>query len=115
MTFNSIQDWDKVWYTENPDFTLCFQQTALVFIPCGFLWIFGVIDIISSHQNKQCSSPIPWSPLNISKLGVTLSLALLDVLLLLRSRSVFPGLLGSPGESYPVDIYSPAIKISTYV
>ena len=28
------------WYTDNPDFTLCFHSTALVYIPAVYLWLF---------------------------------------------------------------------------
>ncbi|XP_067859323.1 multidrug resistance-associated protein 1 [Heptranchias perlo] len=33
--------WDsnKTWYTDNPDFTHCFQITILVWIPCIYIWI----------------------------------------------------------------------------
>ncbi|KAG9477059.1 hypothetical protein GDO78_002449 [Eleutherodactylus coqui] len=33
--------WDVnvTWHTENPDFTKCFQNTVLVWIPCIYLWL----------------------------------------------------------------------------
>uniref|UniRef100_A0A8B9ZUJ8 Multidrug resistance-associated protein 1 n=1 Tax=Anas zonorhyncha TaxID=75864 RepID=A0A8B9ZUJ8_9AVES len=31
-------DWNLTWHTENPDFTQCFQNTILVWIPCIYLW-----------------------------------------------------------------------------
>ncbi|NXN93457.1 MRP1 protein, partial [Rhinopomastus cyanomelas] len=31
-------DWNLTWHTENPDFTPCFQNTVLVWIPCIYLW-----------------------------------------------------------------------------
>ncbi|NXG80683.1 MRP1 protein, partial [Baryphthengus martii] len=31
-------DWNLTWHTENPDFTQCFQNTVLVWIPCIYLW-----------------------------------------------------------------------------
>uniref|UniRef100_A0A8B9TRX8 Multidrug resistance-associated protein 1 n=1 Tax=Anas platyrhynchos TaxID=8839 RepID=A0A8B9TRX8_ANAPL len=34
----SPQDWNLTWHTENPDFTQCFQNTILVWIPCIYLW-----------------------------------------------------------------------------
>ncbi|XP_040430566.1 multidrug resistance-associated protein 1 isoform X1 [Cygnus olor] len=30
-------DWNLTWHTENPDFTQCFQNTVLVWIPCIYL------------------------------------------------------------------------------
>ncbi|XP_074741574.1 multidrug resistance-associated protein 1 isoform X5 [Strix uralensis] len=34
-----MQDWNLTWHTENPDFTQCFQNTVLVWIPCIYLWV----------------------------------------------------------------------------
>ncbi|XP_074741577.1 multidrug resistance-associated protein 1 isoform X8 [Strix uralensis] len=33
------KDWNLTWHTENPDFTQCFQNTVLVWIPCIYLWV----------------------------------------------------------------------------
>ncbi|XP_063082692.1 multidrug resistance-associated protein 1 isoform X2 [Cavia porcellus] len=38
-TGRSQQDWNVTWYTSNPDFTKCFQNTVLVWMPCCYLWI----------------------------------------------------------------------------
>ncbi|XP_063171075.1 multidrug resistance-associated protein 1-like [Candoia aspera] len=32
-------DWNLTWHTERPDFTPCFQNTALAWTPCLFLWV----------------------------------------------------------------------------
>ncbi|MBN3303878.1 MRP3 protein, partial [Amia calva] len=34
-----LQDWNRTWYTPNPDLTQCFQNTVLVWVPCIYLWI----------------------------------------------------------------------------
>ncbi|XP_048187708.1 multidrug resistance-associated protein 1 [Perognathus longimembris pacificus] len=31
-------DWNVTWHTSNPDFTKCFQNTALAWAPCAYLW-----------------------------------------------------------------------------
>ncbi|NXM06912.1 MRP1 protein, partial [Tyrannus savana] len=31
--------WNLTWHTEDPDFTPCFQNTVLVWIPCVYLWV----------------------------------------------------------------------------
>uniref|UniRef100_A0A5F8GB70 Multidrug resistance-associated protein 1 n=1 Tax=Monodelphis domestica TaxID=13616 RepID=A0A5F8GB70_MONDO len=33
-----IPDWNITWHTDNPDFTKCFQNTVLVWVPCVYLW-----------------------------------------------------------------------------
>ncbi|XP_042554225.1 multidrug resistance-associated protein 1 isoform X2 [Dipodomys spectabilis] len=32
-------DWNITWYNSNPDFTKCFQNTALAWAPCACLWL----------------------------------------------------------------------------
>ncbi|KAG5854427.1 multidrug resistance-associated protein 1-like [Anguilla rostrata] len=34
-----LWDWNRTWYTPNPDLTQCFQNTVLVWVPCIFLWV----------------------------------------------------------------------------
>ncbi|XP_072275072.1 multidrug resistance-associated protein 1-like isoform X1 [Pyxicephalus adspersus] len=47
--------WDAnlTWYTENPDFTKCFQNTFLVWIPCIYLWLCFPIYFIYLQRNNQ--------------------------------------------------------------
>ncbi|XP_053750439.1 multidrug resistance-associated protein 1 isoform X1 [Panthera pardus] len=32
-------EWRVTWNTSNPDFTKCFQNTVLVWVPCSYLWV----------------------------------------------------------------------------
>uniref|UniRef100_A0A674MDI5 ABC-type glutathione-S-conjugate transporter n=1 Tax=Takifugu rubripes TaxID=31033 RepID=A0A674MDI5_TAKRU len=34
-------DWNRTWYTANPDLTRCFQNTVLVWVPCIYLWLLA--------------------------------------------------------------------------
>ncbi|KAG7491926.1 hypothetical protein MATL_G00008620 [Megalops atlanticus] len=34
-----LWDWNRTWYTPNPDLTQCFQNTVLVWVPCIYLWL----------------------------------------------------------------------------
>ncbi|XP_078519309.1 multidrug resistance-associated protein 1-like isoform X1 [Lissotriton helveticus] len=59
--------WDSnlTWYTENPDFTKCFQNTTLVWIPCVYLWVcFPVYAIYLCYHDQGY---IRMSPLNRTK------------------------------------------------
>ncbi|XP_006872061.1 PREDICTED: multidrug resistance-associated protein 1 [Chrysochloris asiatica] len=38
MVVTVMEDWNVTWYTSNPDFTKCFQNTVLVWVPCCYLW-----------------------------------------------------------------------------
>uniref|UniRef100_A0A8C9W2Y9 Multidrug resistance-associated protein 1 n=1 Tax=Scleropages formosus TaxID=113540 RepID=A0A8C9W2Y9_SCLFO len=33
------RDWNLTWHTLNPDFTRCFQNTVLIWVPCVYLWL----------------------------------------------------------------------------
>ncbi|XP_051024187.1 LOW QUALITY PROTEIN: multidrug resistance-associated protein 1 [Acomys russatus] len=33
-----LWDWNLTWHTSNPDFTKCFQNTVLTWVPCFYLW-----------------------------------------------------------------------------
>ncbi|XP_075623992.1 multidrug resistance-associated protein 1 isoform X2 [Balearica regulorum gibbericeps] len=37
--YEPFWDWNLTWHTENPDFTQCFQNTVLAWIPCIYLWL----------------------------------------------------------------------------
>lgn len=41
LFFSFKQDWNRTWYTANPDLTQCFQNTVLVWVPCVYLWLLA--------------------------------------------------------------------------
>ncbi|CAK6444659.1 unnamed protein product [Pipistrellus nathusii] len=46
-------DWNITWHTSNPDFTKCFQNTVLVWVPCFYLWaIFPFYFLYLSHHDR---------------------------------------------------------------
>ena len=60
-----LQDANQTWYTEEPDFTSCFQKTVLLWMPCAFLIVFAPIRVYLLHQED--SSSLKLSKLNIAK------------------------------------------------
>ena len=71
--------WDSnfTWNTEDPDFTPCFHKTVLVYLPCGFLWVFALLDQVQSW--KSLARNCPWSWNNIAKLTITSLLSILSI------------------------------------
>ena len=65
ISFFFLQDLNQTWNTETPDFPECFHQTVLVWVPCGFMWLFAPFEIYQIITNKD--ENIPWSLVNISK------------------------------------------------
>lgn len=46
-------DWNRTWYTANPDLTQCFQNTVLVWLPCLYLWICAPIYLIYLRRHDR--------------------------------------------------------------
>lgn len=61
-----FQDANLTWYTENPDFTVCFKKSVLVWIPCTFLWTCLPFEIHKLRNSK--TRDIPLTLFNINKL-----------------------------------------------
>eukprot|EP00095_Tigriopus_kingsejongensis_P010546 maker-scaffold349_size200065-snap-gene-1.33 protein:Tk10546 transcript:maker-scaffold349_size200065-snap-gene-1.33-mRNA-1 annotation:"multidrug resistance-associated protein 1 isoform x1" len=72
--------WDAnlTWYTSQPDFTTCFHQTVLVYIPTVFLILCSPVEIYFQVFRSREKS-IPWTILNISKLATNSLLVLLTL------------------------------------
>ncbi|KAF5303469.1 hypothetical protein FQA39_LY09932 [Lamprigera yunnana] len=96
------------WSTDNPDFTICFEETVLVWIPCIFLWLFTTLEVyyMKHSENKN----IPWNFLNISKMiiiTIMITLTLIDLLSLIKYYV-------NTTSVYNVQIYTPVIKTLTW-
>ncbi|XP_041672661.1 multidrug resistance-associated protein 1 isoform X2 [Cheilinus undulatus] len=93
-------DWNRTWYTTNPDLTQCFQNTVLAWLPCLYLWISAPVYLmyLRSHDRGY----ICMSHLNKAKTAVGLLLWMIcwsDVFYSFWERnhsSVPPVLLISP-------------------
>ncbi|XP_007443149.2 multidrug resistance-associated protein 1 [Python bivittatus] len=59
------QDWNLTWHTESPDFTSCFQNTALVWTPCLCLW--AGFPFYFAYLRRHDRGYIQMSPLNKAK------------------------------------------------
>ncbi|XP_042247990.1 multidrug resistance-associated protein 1 isoform X1 [Thunnus maccoyii] len=61
-------DWNRTWYTSNPDLTQCFQNTVLVWLPCLYLWLCAPIYLIYLRSHNR--GYICMSHLNKAKTAV---------------------------------------------
>ncbi|XP_028899889.2 multidrug resistance-associated protein 1 isoform X3 [Zeugodacus cucurbitae] len=103
---------NETWWTTDPDFTKCFEKTALVWGPCVFLWAFSVFDFY--YLKASLDKNIPWNKLNISKLVLN------SALLILSAIDFVFALVKSGDEAtasliHPVDIWGPIIKFATFL
>ncbi|XP_013102325.2 multidrug resistance-associated protein 1 isoform X3 [Stomoxys calcitrans] len=109
---STFWDANETWYTVDPDFSPCFEQTVLVWAPCAFMWLFCIFDFY--YLKASLDKNIPWNKLNISKLLLTLCLLVLtavDFVMALVKR----GNEETADLIFPVDIWTPVIKFATFV
>lgn len=96
------------WDSNNPELTLCFEQTVLVYIPCAFLWLFALLEIY--YIKNSGDRNIPRNFLNQSKLFLTAVITILTIIDLVYAISNEQN-----GSVYPVHFYTPVVKIATFV
>lgn len=46
-------DWNLTWHTDHPNFTVCFQNTVLVWLPCLYLWMCAPIYAVYLHSQNN--------------------------------------------------------------
>lgn len=84
---------DISWNTEDPDFTLCFQETALTYTPCALFWFLSTIEVYVSLKSKKPA--LPWTCLNLTKLVINLS----TIRIWSKTNRLFIDIIGSVGYS----------------
>ncbi|XP_044251195.1 multidrug resistance-associated protein 1 isoform X9 [Drosophila takahashii] len=99
------------WYTNDPDFTPCFEQTALVWTPCAFYWLFVIFDFY--YLKASLDRNIPWNKLNVTKALVNLGLLVITALDLVMALVKKGGDSGLP--RYDLDVWGPIIKFATFL
>uniref|UniRef100_T1JB97 ABC-type glutathione-S-conjugate transporter n=1 Tax=Strigamia maritima TaxID=126957 RepID=T1JB97_STRMM len=99
-------DVELIWKSETPDFTACFHKTALVWLPCIFLWIALPLEVYFIRT----TSPriIPWSTPNYMKIIAAAFLVAFTFLDLLCHIIILATLAA-------VEIYSSTIKFITMI
>lgn len=103
-----FQDANLTWYTNNPDLTVCFEKTILIWVPCAFLWVFSLMEAYYILHSKRRNVPYTW--LFIIKQVLTIALILLSIVDL--GMAIHES---TSREVYSVDYYTPFIKIITFV
>ncbi|KAL3254640.1 hypothetical protein MRX96_054164 [Rhipicephalus microplus] len=103
--------WDNslTWDAETPDFTPCFQETVLVWVPCLFLWLTCPFDVVAFKRSRN--PPLPWTFLNIAKV-------LLSVVLIVTSAVEIAQALTRYADGhivFPVEYYAPVARMVTFL
>ncbi|KAH8293076.1 hypothetical protein KR044_000492 [Drosophila immigrans] len=108
---STFWDANETWWTTDPDLLPCFEQTALVWTPCAFLWLFVLFDFW--YLKASLDKNIPWSKISISKLLFNTGLLVITILDLIMAFVKKGG--DSDLPMYDLDIWGPIIKIATFL
>ncbi|KAI1287112.1 ATP-binding cassette sub-family C member 3 [Halotydeus destructor] len=100
-------NYNTSWYAENPDFTPCFHETALVWVPCAFLVLLSPFEFFRISKTPTVTNRVPWTLLSLMKLFLVLALAVLSSIEMLDALTYL-------AERRPVDYYTPLIKVVTF-
>lgn len=105
-----LQNTNLTWHSDVPDFTTCFEQTVLIWVPCAFLWLLLPLEIY--YMKSSPTKDIPYSFWNLSKLVLSAGIVILtciDLGIAIKYKD-------SPDDIiFPVHFYTPIIKIATIV
>lgn len=92
----------------NPDLTTCFQDTVMLWVPCGLLWLCAPFEFLSMAKSKRKRRP--WTLLTITKLFFSLMLVATAFAELFNRFSR----LGRGASLYPVDYVAPSLRLVTF-
>ncbi|XP_064490246.1 multidrug resistance-associated protein 1-like [Ornithodoros turicata] len=93
----------------SPDFTTCFQETVLLWIPCGFLWLLLPFEI--HYYNSRKDRFVPWTFLNVLKVVLLCLLCILSLLEIVHAMLLY----GDGLDVFPVTYYAPFIRLATFL
>lgn len=93
--------------TSQPDFTPCFQETILIWVPCILLWLLAPLGVISIYKEER--RYIPVTLLNLFKAFLATVLCLLSVAELIEAS------MRTENDIALVDLITPIVKSLTYV
>ncbi|OQV17373.1 Canalicular multispecific organic anion transporter 2 [Hypsibius exemplaris] len=105
--------WDPsvTWYTENPDFSMCFHQTVLTWLPCAVLWLMAPLQLYRLRNSKYRVKR--WTWLSLTKIFFALCLVVLSLAEFSYVADVWRK--KSIGGFSDADLIAPIIKAATYM
>ncbi|OQV17406.1 Multidrug resistance-associated protein 1 [Hypsibius exemplaris] len=105
--------WDSsvTWHTDRPDLTECFQQTALIWVPCLFLWSMLPHQLYRSLQGRFKLQRWTW----ISVAKMTFSLILTTLAVAEVSYVAYQWNKIGRDTLPDVDVIAPLLKAATFL
>lgn len=101
---------DQLIYTDSPEFTNCFRETALVWGPCLLVWIFGLLQLFTLIRNRRAALQI--STLHVLKLVSTMCIFITMIV----EMSYNVSRMSDVGDQFlQADVATPAIFAITMI
>ncbi|KAL4659052.1 multidrug resistance-associated protein 1-like [Arapaima gigas] len=104
-----LWDWNRTWYTPNPDLTQCFQNTVLVWAPCVYLWIcapFYFLYLYCNNRGYIQLSNLCWAKMVLGLILASFGFVEFFYVLLEKNREI---------EQHLVFLLSPIVRSLTMV
>uniref|UniRef100_A0A8C5H1L3 ABC-type glutathione-S-conjugate transporter n=1 Tax=Gouania willdenowi TaxID=441366 RepID=A0A8C5H1L3_GOUWI len=104
-----LWDWNRTWYTANPDLTQCFQNTVLVWVPCIYLWLlapFYCLHLYCHDRGRILMSSLCTTKMVLGFLLASFGFVEFFYILLERSQEI---------EQHMVFLLSPIIRSMTVI
>ena len=73
-----LWDINITWNTDNPDFTTCFHQTVLLYIPSAILILFYPFSLWSTYKSPD--RLVPWTIMNRLKFALNMALIIIPMI-----------------------------------
>ncbi|GFN99336.1 multidrug resistance-associated protein 1 [Plakobranchus ocellatus] len=108
---SSIFDEDLLLNNTWPEFTPCFQDSLLVWIPCGWVWVTLPVYLVFLC-NYSNGIVIPVNKLNVSKTLLSFVLAILTVVATIKAE---PNPRRDTDSVAEIVYWSGGIKVATYL
>ncbi|XP_054164141.1 multidrug resistance-associated protein 1-like [Oppia nitens] len=108
---NNFWDWDISWNTQTfPDFTICFEESVLIWIPCLIFWMLSLSESLFI-SNKYYKTIYSWDFIESLKIFLAFILFVLNVI---EFVSNFTGDSQESNASL-IDFISPFVKSITFI
>ena len=72
-----LWDVDLTWYNDDPDFTPCFHDTVLVYVPAALLWLLAGVEVAKCRNSRNRG--VPTTTLTIARLWLICALILFSL------------------------------------
>ena len=102
-------NWNVTWYTDDPDFTMCFHSTVPVYLPALFYWVVAPIYTWKKKILVAPTSNRKWARITVSRIVGVAALFVLELAWLVVKMVSF-----QTDPASLADVVAPGVASLTY-